>query len=81
MTGYCYYLEDGVEEYNTISFNLAAFIHMLGTPARGNGQTTPLVYQSEDITLPADVRSVFVIFELFFFAIMSLNQSLSFREA
>jgi len=57
VTGYCYYLEDGVEEYNTISFNLAAFIHMLGTPARGNGQTTPLVYQSEDITLPADATA------------------------
>jgi len=57
VTGYCYYLEDGVEEDNTISFNLAALIHMLGTPATGNGQSTPLALQSETLTLPADVTA------------------------
>jgi len=57
VTGYCYYLEDGVEEDNTISFNLAAFIHMIGTPSRGNGQRTPIVKESEEITLPADVTA------------------------
>ena len=58
VTGYCYYLEDGVEEQNTISYNLAAFIHMLATPAFGFAQTTPIVYQSATLTLPADVRKI-----------------------
>jgi len=57
VSGYCYYLEDGVEEDNTISFNLAAFIHIIGTPAHGSGQTVDVVYQSQDITLPADVTA------------------------
>lgn len=29
--GHCYYLEDGVEEYNTIDGNLAALIRVMGT--------------------------------------------------
>lgn len=57
VVGYCYYLEDGVEEKNTISFNLAAHVHMIGDPATGSGQTTPLAYQSSDLTLPADVTA------------------------
>lgn len=70
VTGYCYYLEDGVEEDNTISFNLAAFIHMIGTPAHGNAQSTPLVYQSNNITLPADVRNLRDSLEFFCFVLM-----------
>jgi len=57
VIGYCYYLEDGVEENNTLSYNLAAHIHMIGTPATGSGQTVDLVYQSDSITLPADVTA------------------------
>ena len=30
VTGHCYYLEDGVEEFNTLSYNLAAHIHFMG---------------------------------------------------
>lgn len=30
VTGYCYYLEDGVEEDNTLSYNLASHIHFIG---------------------------------------------------
>ncbi len=30
VTGFCYYLEDGVEENNTLSYNLAAHIHFIG---------------------------------------------------
>ena len=30
ITGFCYCLEDGVKEDNTISFNLSAHIHYLG---------------------------------------------------
>lgn len=58
VTGYCYYLEDGVEHHNTISFNLAAHIHLLGPEAPwGGGQTTELYTQSESLTLPADVTA------------------------
>jgi hypothetical protein len=57
VTGYCYYLKDGVEEDNTISFNLGAFIHHMGEAAYGDGQTTALAYQSVNLTLPADVTS------------------------
>ena len=57
MVGYCYYLEDGVEEDNTFSYNLGAHIHHLGTPAEGGGQTTDIAEQSETLTLPADVTA------------------------
>ena len=58
VTGYCYYLEDGVEHHNTISFNLAAHIHLLGPEAPwGNGQTTQVYQQSDILTLPADVTA------------------------
>lgn len=46
-----------MEEDNTISFNLAALVHTIGTPATGNGQVTPLAYQSPYLTLPADVSA------------------------
>lgn len=35
ITGHCYYMEDGVEENNTIAYNLAAFVHPISTPAAG----------------------------------------------
>ena len=58
VTGFCYYLEDGVEHDNTISFNLAAHIHLLGPEAPwGYGQTTDLYQQSNTLTLPADVTA------------------------
>lgn len=58
VTGYCYYLEDGVEEENTFSFNLAAFIHSIGPePPGGNGQTTDYYQESSVLTLPADVTA------------------------
>ena len=58
VTGYCYYLEDGVEHHNTISFNLAAHIHLLGPePPSGGGQTTNVYDQSDILTLPADVTA------------------------
>lgn len=53
-----YYLEDGVETGNTISFNLAAFIHMIGPDIpSGGGQTTATYKQSTTLTLPADVTA------------------------
>ena len=58
ITGYCYYLEDGVEQDNTISYNLAAFIHSIG-PDRptGGGQQTGVYQQNDRLTLPADVTA------------------------
>lgn len=38
IIGNCYYLEDGMEEYNVIEKNLAAFVHVIGCPAVGKGQ-------------------------------------------
>lgn len=38
IIGSCYYLEDGLEEFNTIEQNLAAFVHVIGCPAGGYGQ-------------------------------------------
>jgi G8 domain len=58
VIGYCYYLEDGVEERNTISYNLAAHIHTIG-PAmvRGFGQKTYQYVEGPNLTLPADVTA------------------------
>jgi hypothetical protein len=30
VIGYCYYLEDGVEQYNTLSYNLVSHVHTMG---------------------------------------------------
>jgi len=57
-TGFCYYLEDGVERNNRIEFNLGAHIHMLGPePPWGNGQKIHSFTQNENLTLPADVSA------------------------
>ena len=55
--GYCYYLEDGVEEENTISYNLAALIHVLDFPAIGAGQNVEKVPATNVLTLPADITA------------------------
>ena len=57
ITGYCYYLEDGIEEQNTLSFNLAAHIHVLNYPAVGGPQRVNLVRESPDLILPADITA------------------------
>jgi len=58
VSGFCYYLEDGVEHHNQISFNLGAHIHLIGPEAPwGNGQTTEKYQQSDTLTLPADVSA------------------------
>lgn len=57
ITGYCYYLEDGIEEDNTISFNLAALVHFLGEAPWGWGQETQINKQSSILTNPADVTA------------------------
>ncbi|GAM19806.1 hypothetical protein SAMD00019534_029810 [Acytostelium subglobosum LB1] len=58
--GHCYYIEDGVEENNTISFNLAASVHTIGRPANGaaeNGQSGETIQQSPTLTQPADAAA------------------------
>ena len=57
VTGYCYYMEDGVEVRNTISYNLAAHIHPIGNIPKGYGQTLPFSVKSNDLILPADVTA------------------------
>jgi len=58
VSGYCYYLEDGIETENTLSFNLASYIHMIGPEIpHGFGQQTPIYEQSNTLTLPADVTA------------------------
>ena len=55
VIGHCYYLEDGVEEFNTISYNLAAFIHFLGVPPGAAAQQTMSdIFQNGNLTNPAD---------------------------
>lgn len=58
MTGYCYYLEDGVEEENSFLYNMVSHVHMIGPEIpSGGGQTTPLYTESSDLILPADVTA------------------------
>jgi G8 domain len=58
VVGYCYYLEDGVEERNVLSYNLAAYIHTIGPDIpRGWGQTTDSYIEGPKLTLPADVTA------------------------
>ena len=57
VTGFCYYLEDGVEEYNTLSYNLAAHIHIIGNPAIGGSQRINPVNASANLLLPADITA------------------------
>ncbi|KAJ9457879.1 hypothetical protein DIPPA_28035 [Diplonema papillatum] len=61
-TGNCYYIEDGVEEDNTVSHNLAAYVKTIGKPAEGSAQGGEQFYEavnpggltSGDTVQPAD---------------------------
>ena len=56
--GHCWYLEDAVEENNTIAYNLAAHVHFLGSPARAtSGQFADDIYATSDLMLPADTTA------------------------
>jgi len=61
VIGMGYYLEDGVEENNIISFNLAAFIHMINPssdpPGGTGGQGTEIFQSNSELLLPADVSA------------------------
>lgn len=59
IVGYCYYMESGIEENNTLSYNLAAHIHPLGPyMMRGAGHDAPIIVQNDEtLILPADVSA------------------------
>ncbi|KAJ9457876.1 hypothetical protein DIPPA_28034 [Diplonema papillatum] len=46
-TGNCFYVEDGVEENNIISYNLAAYVKPIGTPAAGASQGGAKFYEAD----------------------------------
>jgi len=56
--GHCYYLEDGVEERNTLKWNLASHIHVIGgAPPWGGAQFINDVLQSQNLINPADTTA------------------------
>jgi hypothetical protein len=56
--GHCYYLEDGVEEHNRFEHNLAAFVHVIGSPAGGPSQDgTTHVQDWSSLAQPADAAA------------------------
>jgi G8 domain len=58
VMGFCYYLEEGVEEENRLEFNLGALIHLIGPgPPTGGGQALQTYQKSDNLTLPADVAA------------------------
>lgn len=72
ITGSCYYLEDGVEEENLFEYNLAAFVHPIGTPARSedsNGDQAGVTvctecrssvhrnYKNWELLVPSDIAA------------------------
>lgn len=58
IMGHCYYLETGYERYNTFSFNLGAYIHMIG-PSIPSGKVVDshVVAATSNVTMPADVTA------------------------
>jgi hypothetical protein len=51
---HCYYLEEGVEENNTLSFNFAGHVRAIGKVMLGGGQRGETRVENPDLTLPAD---------------------------
>ncbi|EGC31281.1 hypothetical protein DICPUDRAFT_156894 [Dictyostelium purpureum] len=55
--GHCYYLEDGVEMDNTLSYNLGAFVHTIYQSAAGYTQYGQDFEESDLLRQPADVSA------------------------
>lgn len=53
-TGHCFYVEDGVEENNEISYNLAVRVNVIGEVMGGEAQTGDTTNENADFPLPAD---------------------------
>jgi len=61
VTGFCYYLEDGVEEYNTLSYNLAAHIHFIGSPGRFINSSLITIKTLEQTAMFTSTTSLFLL--------------------
>jgi hypothetical protein len=65
ITGHCYFIEDGIEEQNTIEYNFGSLIHFLGSPSPRDyfySQDLVDVRYSSDLIVPSDITaSVFYI--------------------
>ena len=71
--GMCYYLEDGVEENVTMTYNLASFIHPILEPADCCGQGGEDFVSQETLLVPADTSaSGFYMLIVFLFCTYSL---------
>lgn len=59
IIGHCLYLEDGVETFNVIEFNLHAHIHPIGMPAGAGSSSQFLdeVESSDSLAIPSDVTA------------------------
>ena len=57
VLGSCFYIEDGVEEHNTLEHNLAAHVHFLGVPPSHGSQFIADVDESDDLLNPADTTA------------------------
>ncbi|KAL4433088.1 hypothetical protein ABPG77_006515 [Micractinium sp. CCAP 211/92] len=57
IAGHCFYIEDGVEEHNTLDHNLAAFVHVIGSPAAGVDQTGQTFAESATQPQPSDAAA------------------------
>eukprot|EP00754_Rhynchopus_humris_P021028 Rhum_TRINITY_DN14723_c0_g2::Rhum_TRINITY_DN14723_c0_g2_i1::g.112480::m.112480 len=56
-SGSCFYLEDGVEENNTISYNLAAAVDVVGDAAAGDPDRGVVAAASKVLVQPSDVSA------------------------
>ena len=58
IIGYCFMLHDGVEEKNTLEYNLAAHIHWMGPePAQNQGREHTFYKINNAMAFPADVAA------------------------
>jgi hypothetical protein len=55
--GFAFYLEDGVEENNVFTSNLAAHVHPIKQPALGSSQSGTVVREAPDLIVPADISA------------------------
>ncbi|GBG30555.1 G8 domain-containing protein DDB_G0286897 [Hondaea fermentalgiana] len=56
--GHCFYSgEDGVEEKNTLAYNLASHVHFMEYPRTSGAQFMDNVYSSDMLTQPADTTA------------------------
>ncbi len=57
IKGHCFFLEDGVEEMNTIEYNLASHVHPILLPARGGFHGEEVEENAENLLIPSDVAA------------------------